>query len=285
MPAPCIEVAMDTFSGMSGGPVANDDGYVIGVVSSAFDGGPSYVTLIWDVMRHTINLTAPWLQRRRVTLLSARDIGFVKLKGNVKRSRRGDVVMAMTNAETKQLIYAVGPAGVRLKNIAFDDEQLETFMDDHSHEIDEALTHAAIDYLSSVPVNTACSFLRGNGVPDACLEPIIRFKVEDFEGVEDLDVISNTRVEEGGILFTIEFELRAVIWTVSVPTSVYVINTTSFDAHFMNVEAMADGHTTMALVQRIYFEAKLTFDRDADCFGASRITMTGVIPPRRSRLT
>ena len=80
---------------MSGGPVANDDGYVIGVVSSSFEGGPSYVTLIWDVMRHSINLTAPWLQRGRVTLLATRDIGLVKLKGNIKRFRRGDVVITM----------------------------------------------------------------------------------------------------------------------------------------------------------------------------------------------
>ena len=283
MPAACIEVAMDTFGGMSGGPVANDDGYVIGVVSSSFDGGPSYVTLIWDVMRHSINLTAPWLRRGKVTLLSTRDLGLVKLKGNVKRSRRGDVVMTMSDEELKQLVDTVGPARIRPANIALDDEQLEMFMDDHSHAIDEALTHAAIDYLSSVSVNTVCRFLRSNGVPDACLEPISSFKVEDFEGIEDLCVISNTRIEEAGILFMCEFELRTIIWTVSVPTSVYVANATLFDAHFMNVEAMADDQTTMEAIQRICFEAKLTFDRAADDFEETRITMTGVIPPKGSR--
>ncbi|MBK9573092.1 MAG: hypothetical protein IPO43_10340 [Rhodoferax sp.] len=45
------------------------------------------------------------------------------------------------------------------------------------------------------------------------------------------------------------------------PTSVYVANTTSFDAHFMNADAMADGQTTMDVIQRICFEAKLTFNR------------------------
>ena len=285
MPAACIEVAMDTFGGMSGGPVANDDGYVIGVVSSSFDGGPSYVTLIWDVMRHSINLTAPWLQRGKVTLLSTRDLGLVKLKGNVKRSRRGDVVMTMTAEEMKQLVDAVGPARILPTNIALNDEQLETFMDDHSHDIDEALSQAAIDYLSSVPVNTVCKFLRSNGVPDACLESISSFEVEDFEGIEDLSVISNTRIEEAGILFMCEFELRTVIWTVSVPTSMYVANITSFDAHFMNAEAGADGQTTMEAIQRICFEAKLIFDRASDDFEETRITMTGVIPPRGSRST
>lgn len=282
MPAACIEVAMDTFGGMSGGPVTNDDGYVIGVVSSSFDGGPSYVTLIWDVMRHSINLTAPWLRRGKVTLLSTRDLGLVKLKGNVKRSRRSDVVMTMTSEEMKLLVDAVGPARIHPTNIALDDEQLETFMDDHSHGIDEALSQSAIDYLSSVPVNTVCSFLRSNGVPDACLESINSFEVEDYEGIEDLSVISNTRIEEASILFMCEFELRTVIWTVSIPTPVYVANITSFDAHFMNAEARDDGQTTMEAIQRICFEAKLIFDRAADEFEETHITMTGVIPPRGS---
>ncbi|WP_375184706.1 trypsin-like serine peptidase [Aquabacterium sp.] len=283
MPAACIEVAMDTFGGMSGGPVANDAGYVIGVVSSSFEGGPSYVTLIWDVLRHSITLTAPWLQRGKVTLLSTRDLGLVKLKGNVKRSRRGDVVMTMTDGEIKQLFDAVGPARIRPTNIALDDGQLDTFMDEHAHEIDEALTHAAIDYLSSVPVDTVCRFLRSNGIPDACLEPISGFKVQDFEGIEDLSVISNTRIDDAGILLVCEFELRTVIWTVSVPTAVYEAHTTSFNEHFMNAEAMADGHTTMEAIQRICFEAKLIFDRAADDFEDAHITMTGVIPPKCSR--
>lgn len=277
MPAACVEVAMDTFGGMSGGPVANDDGYVIGVVSSSFDGGPSYVTLIWDILRHSINLTAPWLKRGQVTLLSTRDLGLVKLKGNVKRSRRGNVLMTMSDEEMKQFIDAVGPERMRPSNIAFNDEQLELFMDEHSDDINEALAHAAIDYLSSVDVNAVSSFLRCNEVPDACLDLISGFTVDDFEGIEDVSVISNTRTEETGILFTLEFELLTVIWTVSVPTPKYVVNAASFDANFMNAENMADGHTTMEAIQRFYFEAEVTFNTVTDDIEETHITMTGVI--------
>jgi hypothetical protein len=283
MPAPCIEVAMDTYGGMSGGPVANDDGYVIGVVSSSLDGGPSYVTLIWDVMRHAIQLTAPWLQRGRVTLLSTRDIGLIKLKGNVKRTRRGDVFMTMTSEEMRLLTESVGPARIRSTNVALDDDQLESFKETHLQGMEDSLADAAVNYLSALPVDTACSLLRSDDIPDACLGAITSFKVEDLEGIEDIDVISNTRVEEAGILFTCEFDLRTVVWTVAVPTSFYRSNLALFDDHFMNAEDVAGELTTMDIIQRIFFEARLTFERATDEFVDPCITMTGVVRPRRAR--
>jgi len=39
MPSRCLEVAMDTMGGMSGGPVVNDEGWLVGIVSSSFEGG------------------------------------------------------------------------------------------------------------------------------------------------------------------------------------------------------------------------------------------------------
>lgn len=38
MPGPCIEVVFDTLSGMSGGPVFNSDGHLIGINSTSMDG-------------------------------------------------------------------------------------------------------------------------------------------------------------------------------------------------------------------------------------------------------
>ena len=51
LPSTCVEVSMESLGGMSGGPVFNKEGRVVGIVSSSFDGGPTYVTLVWDVMR------------------------------------------------------------------------------------------------------------------------------------------------------------------------------------------------------------------------------------------
>ncbi len=90
MPAPCIEVEMDTMGGMSGGPVVDSDGNVIGVVSSSFDGGPSYVTLIWDALNYRIGGTVPALTKYQdVSLLTAKAMGLSRIKGSIERKPWG----------------------------------------------------------------------------------------------------------------------------------------------------------------------------------------------------
>lgn len=85
--------------------IANDDGYVIGVVSSSFDGGPSYVRI--DLGCHEA------LDQSHSTVATERKGHAAVHTGsracqaeNVKRSRRGDVVMTMT-AEESELVDAV----------------------------------------------------------------------------------------------------------------------------------------------------------------------------------
>ena len=104
LPSPCIEVAMDTIGGMSGGPVVNNEGWLVGIVSSSFDGGPSYVTLIWDAMR----LSVPGAPRSVwpedvVNPLMGRDLGLVVINGSATRDETGKVVVGLTTPEIEQL--------------------------------------------------------------------------------------------------------------------------------------------------------------------------------------
>jgi len=50
MPWPCLEVGCASWGGMSGGPVYDQHGMLVGVLSSSFSDGPSYVSLIWPAL-------------------------------------------------------------------------------------------------------------------------------------------------------------------------------------------------------------------------------------------
>lgn len=122
MPSSCIEVAMDTIGGMSGGPVVNDEGWLVGIVSSSFEGGPTYVTLIWDAMRLSVE-GAPqcvWPQDE-ADLFLGRDIGHVRIKGEVRRDEMGNVVLTMSTPEMTQLAYFSDPAHIKRRE---SDEQV-----------------------------------------------------------------------------------------------------------------------------------------------------------------
>jgi hypothetical protein len=100
MPSSCVEVAMETLGGMSGGPVYNDDGRVVGIVSSSLEGGPTYITLVWDAMRISVD-TPPlgvWLSET-MDLFKGMELGLVKIKGNVTRDGDWNVTLELTTEE------------------------------------------------------------------------------------------------------------------------------------------------------------------------------------------
>jgi hypothetical protein len=122
MPSPCIEVAMDTMGGMSGGPVVNDEGWLVGIVSSSFEGGPTYVTLMWDAMRLSVN-GAPqnvWPEDE-ADLFLGRDLGLVLIKGSAKRDEGGNVVMTLSTPEMEQLAEFSDPVHITRRE---SDEQI-----------------------------------------------------------------------------------------------------------------------------------------------------------------
>lgn len=113
MPSTCIEVEMDAMGGMSGGPVVNDDGWLVGIVSSSFEGGPTYVTLVWDAIRLSVGgaPTNLWPEGE-ADLIVGRDLGLVKLKGAVTRDAEGNVTITMSAPEMKQLAMFSDPIHV-----------------------------------------------------------------------------------------------------------------------------------------------------------------------------
>ena len=105
LPSPCIEVNMETLGGMSGGPVFNEEGRLIGILSSSFDGGPSYVTLIWDALRLSItNLPDEIWPDKYSGILEGIDLGLVRVKGKFRADSKRNITLTLSDEEMSYLV-------------------------------------------------------------------------------------------------------------------------------------------------------------------------------------
>lgn len=284
MPSACIEVAMDAKGGMSGGPVVNSNGDLVGIVSSSFDGGPCYVTLIWEALRIKVSSRLPSLSKKGgIDLFSARELGLVKLKGLVKRSKRGNITMTLTKPESELFAVSADPAAMALSppgSRRLVGAQLENFEERWLSEVEAAATDVALDYLEKLELSLVREFLSASEVPQACLTPIREFTVEDFEGLEDPDIQSVREDRDGTVAIDFAFDLLTVLWRVEVSTEDYLTLAEDYGAHFMNITVNGP-IVSMELFQRCHFEATLTLDQEKAEFTKTVITFSGVIRPKQ----
>lgn len=278
MASPCFEVNMDTVGGMSGGAVVNANGYLVGILSSSFEGGPSYVTLIWEALHLRVKGAIPKLQdQETVTLLGAKALGLVKLKGDVNRNPWGDLTLNLSDEEERLIADSVE---VTVRKPGLNRADRETFLDTWGNELESMGSEAAIAALGSLPLPSMRGFLRAEDIPENCLAAIVSFSVEEYEGVEDLELISTEIIEPSQIRIEYFFLLLTLVWTVEVSEHDYHQHGHDFREHFINVSE-DDGVASMELVQRCYFKAATVFDRDRAEFSDVSIT-SSAIRPRRS---
>jgi hypothetical protein len=234
-----------------------------------------------------ISNVLPWLPfKGDIDLLSAREFGLVKLKGQVKRSKRGKTTVTLTSAESSLLAAASNPDAIvslpsGIKPII--GEQLEEFEERWLSEIESAAIDTAMTYLENLKLSGVCMALSASDVPKACSAPIFEFSVEDWEGLEDPDIQSARQNSDGTVDIEFAFDLLSVCWTVKVPTEDYLSLGDEYDRHFVNIDV--DGPTTsMELYQHCHFEATLTLNPKDEEFMQSSITFSGVVRPREKRL-
>jgi hypothetical protein len=284
MPASCIELDMDTLGGMSGGPVVNAAGELVGIVSTSIEGGPSYVTLVWHTLRFKIRSTLPLLAHRGdIDLIVLRDLGMAKVKGEVARRPRGDVTLTLSEDECALVVASVDPSTIvrpPLGSTRLSKSALEDLNDQWLTELEEAAEQAALSHLGELDLPTAQNCLTLSDVPHELTSPILAFTLEDFEGIEDPDVFSGQKAKDGTVTLSIGFNLRTVIWTVEVPTLDYLSRTKAYSVHFHNIQ-VCGSTTTMDFMQRFYFEASLTLDHQTEQVTQASITFSGVMQHRK----
>jgi hypothetical protein len=280
MASPCFEVNMDTVGGMSGGAVVNADGYLVGILSSSFEGGPSYVTLIWEALRLHVKGAIPKLQAQEtVSLLGAKRLGLVKLKGDVNRNPWGDLTLRLSYEENSLLANSTEDSA---RKPGLDESEREQLLDTWGRELETMGSEATIAALESLSLPRMRSFLSTADIPEHCLDAVLSFSVEDFEGVEDLELISIEIVDPGQVKIEYFFQLQMLIWTVEVSEEVYREHGPDFQKHFMNMSEEG-GVVSMELVQRCYFRAETVFDRDRGEFFEVSITSSAIRPSRSAR--
>lgn len=278
----CIEVDMDVRGGMSGGAVVNSDGYLVGIVSaSVSDGGPTYVTLIWEALRMRVKGSVPKLQKvPAVSLIGAHAEGLVKLRGNLNRDPFGDITLSLSTDEAQLLSASLTDSqrAERRQNELNDDE-IEAFLEDWGSEMEDVTGEAAMRSLASISLPKMREFLEGSAIPPPCIEAIEAFSVEDFEGVEELDITESIAVEDGSIQFTFTIDVRILIWTVDVGLEAFSSLEQDFRRAFLNVRE-EDGVMRMETIQRRYFKGHVVFDRKAERFDDPVINLSALRPPR-----
>lgn len=284
MPSPCFEVDMETIGGMSGGAVVNAVGEVVGVVSSSPDGGPSYMTLIWDALRLRVKGAVPRLLRNEtVSLLGAKAAGLARLAGDVDRNPWGEVTFNLSNEEAALFARSAPietPNGEGRRALTRDERR--EFVEEWGEELEEEGALAVTMALARLSTERMAKFLAAAGVPRELLTQVSRFSVEDFEGVEDLELMRAEDRPDGTTQVEFFVRMLTLVWTLEMPASFQESHADAMAAEFLNIEVEGD----VARVQffhRAYFRLEAVLAPEARAFAEMVVTSSALIPSRRTR--
>lgn len=274
--SPCIEVALETLGGMSGGAVVNADGQLIGIVSASVEGGPSIVTLIWEALRFRVKGSIPKLRRHEtVSLLGANAFGLARLKGDVNRNPWGDVTVRLSPDENELLLATAEVALAPTEGRGLTDAEIAAFVDQWGPTLERLGSEATIQTLGRFSPDQTRTFLTGAGIPAELLASVTGHHVEDFDGVEDLEVVSARDLGRGRIEIDFYFEMQMLVWTLAMPEADYVAGTAEFAAYFDELDIM-DGVARVELFQRGWFRGKVEFEKSTEGFSEVVITSSAI---------
>ncbi len=207
---PCVEVAMEALGGMSGGPVFNADGRVIGVISSSLEGlddskGPTYISLVWTSLLSTVHSPWPenhWPENIAGIQAPAKE-GGVRLLGSARVSDDGGILIKFPEQTEESMLSVLSSAGFQFPRQDYD------FSDFTYENLEDYLEEEGLKYLSTVDKETFDRSL----IKKDYTETIKLFKCFDaytMEGLEDITIQSVILLENGNIGIDALFDIRIV---------------------------------------------------------------------------
>lgn len=159
----------------------------------------------------------------------------------------------------------------------------EEFEERFGDEMERLAADEAIDYLQKMSLPATQEFLEEAELPRRCARAIRSFEVEDFEGVEDPEVLSLSPLMGGSLYVRYRFNLLTVIFTVEVSTEDYLGNLDEFDEEFINVDVQ-DRLVQMQMCRRIDFDASISFEPKSEEFISVSIDRAVPRPLRKARI-
>lgn len=278
MSAACFEVDMETIGGMSGGAVVDVDGNLVGIVSSSLEGGPSYMTLIWDALGLRVKGPTPRLSLEpTVSLLGAQSWRLVRINGDVERNPWGEVTLHFSQEEARLLSASAPDAYPDDGRRQLTSDERMAFMDEHGSELESLATEAVIAWLDGLPLDHVYTFLGAAQVPAELFPGLSGFAIEDMEGAEDLELITAREGPDGSLAIEFFLRLQSYVWILEMPSAFAEAHADALEAQFINIETEG-GETRMERVQRAYFRATTFFDQTDETFGEISVTSSAIIP-------
>ncbi|MFZ2855154.1 MAG: PIN domain-containing protein [Rhodocyclaceae bacterium] len=159
----------------------------------------------------------------------------------------------------------------------------EEFEDRLGNEMEELAAEAAISYLQQMPLPDGQKFLEDAELPRRCARALRSFSVEDYEGVEDPEVLSLSALAGGVLYVQYRFNLLTVMFTAEVSTDDYLASRDEFDEEFINIDVQ-ERITQMQTFRRIDFDASFTFNPGLNEFTSIAVDQAVPRPLRRHRL-
>lgn len=151
---------------------------------------------------------------------------------------------------------------------AFVDENIDKTIHDFNHEefrdsygdlLEESVCGIAIEYLNGISVQEFRSIFSVAGYPRTCMNLVDDFIFQDFEGVEDPEIVRFSKIADGKIFIEYRFNLLTVIFNGKISRDNYFENKVLFDKYFQNINH-DDAVITIESFPRIYFDASIIFD-------------------------